>query len=102
MMTLTLARINGNGMHRFGQIPQRRMNGAVTVEAAKPCQFGRTDQNGKMAFPRAIIARMARMAAGIVDHLQSVWRKAVAQALGNLLFYLHGGNKPLQSWPERV
>lgn len=54
-------------MDSVHDIPQRFVDHPVTVDAALACKGGSCDLYMPMAFARAVVTRMSRMAMALVD-----------------------------------
>ena len=70
-------------------LAQRRVNGAVAGDAALTFERVGSYDDPPVAFPRSIIAGMARMVMAFVDHFQPRGRESPCQSVANIRFKCH-------------
>ena len=60
-------------------IRKRRIDHAVALQPALPPERIRHDIDPEMSFTAALVAGMALVLMGLVDHLQALWRESLSQ-----------------------
>jgi hypothetical protein len=67
------------------EIGQRRVDGALTLDAVLAGEGGGDDLDREMAFAARIVAGMAAMPVAVVDHGEPFGSEGGAKALGDFL-----------------
>ena len=92
--TILLTYIEGDGVGALVHVAQGGLYGAVAGKPWQARQHRCADADGKVAFPAAIVARMARMAVAFIDHRQLGWAKGACQAILYVILDVHFSAHP--------
>lgn len=92
-----LAYVEGDGMHTGVDIAQGPLDRAVPCNPPHLSKGLCADHNAKMAFPRAIIARMPCMFVAFVHDFQLLRGKGCDQPCFYFVLHRHFSDIPLQS-----